>query len=67
VHNEAVLSAPIHAWGFGIVLRIGSLNPLVVIGDAEHCVGKPVTERLVILELLKKLSVVSEQGRDHSF
>jgi hypothetical protein len=44
--------------------RGGWLDGLVVISDAEYCIGKPVTERLIILKLLEELSIIGEKCRN---
>ena len=44
-----------------------SSSVLPVIGDPENRIRKPMAERIVILELFKKLGVIGKEGRNNPF
>jgi hypothetical protein len=40
---------------------------LILVGNPKDCVGKPMAERLIVLELFKKLSIIREECCDYPF
>ena len=48
-------------------LHLPPLHGLVVVGNPKDRVGEPMAERLIVLELLKKLRIIRKECCDHPF